>query len=172
MFLRTDCDVSFLCAKQAPATRTQRFPKEPCCFMSSYFQESCFFFLECTPSLFNSFDYSKIHPNCLCNFTAFPSFCRNEGPCLVLVSLNLIHGSHNPLYSTETISRLLCSFSWNVSSLKTRLAIYSFVFQASHTPSDGARIKKTILSLVSFLASLALAFSLIRGVTQNKIFNF
>lgn len=147
------------------------FPKGTMLFHVIILSRILFFFLECTPSLFNSFDYSKIHPNCLCNFTAFPSFCRNYSlPCTSTIESfmhksRLIHGSDNHLYSTETISRLLCSFSWNVSSLKTRIAIYSFVFQASHTPSDGERIKKTILSLVSFLVSLALTFSLIRGVT-------
>lgn len=124
------------------------FPKETC-FMSSYFQKSCFSFLEWTPIWLTAFYYSKIHPNCLSSFIDFSNLHRKNYSSLV-ISLNLIHDSNNYFYSMETIFRLLHVF-WNVSSLRWSPVIYLFVFQASHTLPDGEHIKK-IISLLSFLA--------------------
>lgn len=84
-----------------------------------------------------AFYHSKIHPNYLYSFIAFPNFCRTISA--LVPSLNLLHGFNNHLYSGETISRL---FYWNMSSSRASIVIDSVVFQASHTLFDGEHVKK------------------------------
>lgn len=101
------------------------------------FKNLVFFFLECIFYLLNSFYYFKIQMPSL--LYSLPQLLQENTSFLVL-SLNPTHGSNNHLHSMETISRLICFFFWNVSSLRASIAIHSFIFQASRTLSDEEHI--------------------------------